>query len=198
MKKVTEPSDKFLWLGNDPAIDFVNTAIVVDGRSVDLLQAPDDYLVWCAQAGVTLRITEKGRRELEAGYHLVKDFRGRLRGTFERLSGGTPIARRMLEATNTYLSGGARAANLEVHETTIEYRAFWQVREAADYVSPIANAFAEFLARADLQRIRKCKNPECVLFFYDVSKSGTRSWCSLDICGNKLRMAASRERHKTP
>jgi predicted RNA-binding Zn ribbon-like protein len=51
------------------------------------------------------------------------------------------------------------------------------------------------LTEDDLSRLRKCANPECVLYFYDVSKGGKRRWCSLDICGNKLRMAASRRRH---
>ena len=68
VQKVTEKTDKFLWLGNDPAIDFVNTAIVSDGKPVDLLQGPDDYLAWLNQAGLELRFTDKGRQQLKAGY----------------------------------------------------------------------------------------------------------------------------------
>lgn len=196
MQKVTEKTDKFLWLGNDPAIDFVNTAIVSDGKPVDLLQGPDDYLAWLNQAGLELRFTDKGRQQLKAGYQHAREFRDKLRDALDRLARGATIPTRALEATNALLSRGGPSGQLEARGGSFELRPFWEVREAADYVSPIAGSFAEFIAKSDLQRLKKCKNPECVLFFYDTSKSGTRSWCSLDICGNKLRMAASRERHK--
>ncbi|MEV0070883.1 MULTISPECIES: CGNR zinc finger domain-containing protein [unclassified Amycolatopsis] len=37
------------------------------------------------------------------------------------------------------------------------------------------------------ERIRHCANPECVLYFYDVSKNGTRRWCSMSGCGNRAK-----------
>ncbi|MFH8973412.1 CGNR zinc finger domain-containing protein [Streptomyces sp. NPDC017890] len=36
-------------------------------------------------------------------------------------------------------------------------------------------------------RIRPCANDECVLHFYDVSKNGTRRWCSMAGCGNRAK-----------
>ncbi|MFE3674881.1 CGNR zinc finger domain-containing protein [Streptomyces griseus] len=36
-------------------------------------------------------------------------------------------------------------------------------------------------------RIRPCANPACVLHFYDVSKNGTRRWCSMAGCGNRAK-----------
>ncbi|MFF9497390.1 CGNR zinc finger domain-containing protein [Streptomyces flaveolus] len=35
------------------------------------------------------------------------------------------------------------------------------------------------------ERIRACGNPECIPHFYDVSKNGTRRWCSMAGCGNR-------------
>ena len=37
--------------------------------------------------------------------------------------------------------------------------------------------------RAD--RIRGCANPDCVLWFLDTSRPGTRRWCSMSACGNR-------------
>jgi predicted RNA-binding Zn ribbon-like protein len=37
--------------------------------------------------------------------------------------------------------------------------------------------------RAD--RIRGCANAECVLWFLDTSRPGTRRWCSMATCGNR-------------
>ncbi|ASO20464.1 putative RNA-binding Zn ribbon-like protein [Actinoalloteichus hoggarensis] len=36
-------------------------------------------------------------------------------------------------------------------------------------------------------RIRRCENPDCVLHFHDVSRSGDRRWCSMAVCGNRLK-----------
>jgi predicted RNA-binding Zn ribbon-like protein len=46
------------------------------------------------------------------------------------------------------------------------------------------------------ERIRGCANPECVLWFYDVSKNGRRRWCSMEGCGNRAKAARFQERHR--
>ncbi|MFI5718426.1 CGNR zinc finger domain-containing protein [Nocardia sp. NPDC051750] len=38
-------------------------------------------------------------------------------------------------------------------------------------------------------RIRRCAHPDCVLFFYDTSKNGTRRWHSMTTCGNRAKAA---------
>lgn len=44
-------------------------------------------------------------------------------------------------------------------------------------------------------RIRACANEACILHFYDVSKNGTRRWCSMSGCGNRAK--ASRHYART-
>lgn len=44
-------------------------------------------------------------------------------------------------------------------------------------------------------RIRACGNPQCVLHFYDVSKNGTRRWCSMNSCGNRAKAQRHYARH---
>lgn len=39
------------------------------------------------------------------------------------------------------------------------------------------------------QRIRQCAHPQCVLWFFDTSKNGTRRWHSMAACGNRLKAA---------
>ena len=107
-----------------------------------------------------------------------------------------PLPRTAIAVVNAYLHRGGRRGDLERRGPKLALRPYWNVFEAAYYAAPLAWAFAELLAKADFNRIRNCKNPECVLFFYDTSKSGTRTWCSLDMCGNKMLMAASRGRSR--
>jgi hypothetical protein len=46
------------------------------------------------------------------------------------------------------------------------------------------------------ERIRACGNPECILHFYDVSKNGTRRWCSMAACGNRVKAQRHYARQK--
>ena len=50
-------------------------------------------------------------------------------------------------------------------------------------------------AHVDRNRVRKCG--QCVLHFYDTSKKGTRRWCSMQLCGNRLKVVAYPARRRT-
>ncbi|MBI3693986.1 MAG: CGNR zinc finger domain-containing protein [Acidobacteria bacterium] len=61
-------------------------------------------------------------------------------------------------------------------------------------MAPIAHSAAELFEKADTAPVRKCANPECVLYFYDTSRTGRRRWCSMAICGNRHKVAAFAQR----
>ena len=42
--------------------------------------------------------------------------------------------------------------------------------------------------------IRECEHPDCVLWFYDRTKSHRRRWCSMALCGNRHKVAEFRKR----
>jgi predicted RNA-binding Zn ribbon-like protein len=43
------------------------------------------------------------------------------------------------------------------------------------------------LARNHPGRLRPCANDECRLFLIDHSKAGTARWCSMAVCGNRMK-----------
>lgn len=43
-------------------------------------------------------------------------------------------------------------------------------------------------------RVRKCANPDCPFWFLDTTRSGTRRWCSMNVCGNRLKARRHYER----
>ncbi|MET7769927.1 CGNR zinc finger domain-containing protein [Nocardia sp. NPDC005366] len=51
-----------------------------------------------------------------------------------------------------------------------------------------ADNLLHLLAKAP-DRIRQCAHPDCVLFFFDTSKNGTRRWHSMATCGNRTKAA---------
>ena len=61
-------------------------------------------------------------------------------------------------------------------------------RQPEDLFAPLAHSAAMLCADADRNRVRKCA--QCVLHFHDTSKKGTRRWCSMQLCGNRFKVAA--------
>ena len=59
---------------------------------------------------------------------------------------------------------------------------------AAEAAPVPAREAARLFADVDRNRVRKCEN--CVGHFYDNSKKGNRRWCSMQLCGNRLKVAA--------
>ncbi len=52
--------------------------------------------------------------------------------------------------------------------------------EQGTILLPIVLSAFHLFTQAEKQRLHKCKNQRCILFFYDGTKSATRQWCSLE------------------
>jgi predicted RNA-binding Zn ribbon-like protein len=50
---------------------------------------------------------------------------------------------------------------------------------------------------AQLDRLKMCDSPECRWIFFDRSKPANRRWCSSERCGNRQKIRAYRERHRS-
>lgn len=71
----------------------------------------------------------------------------------------------------------------------------WFEKDEPDQLfAPIAHYAAMLFAHADRSRVRKCDN--CVIHFLDTSKKGTRRWCSMELCGNRFKVAAYAARQR--
>jgi len=196
--KVAKETSQFLWLGNTPFLDFVNTEMVQEGRPVDLLLEVKNLFEWYDQAGFRVRAAA-GLKSTQLADELLTEahtFRSSLRAALRIITVEGFVPSEILHKTNHYLTRKNRWFELTKASDGFSLHDHWLVEHPEDVCSPIAQSFAQFLPSAELGRLRKCKNPDCVLFFYDTSKSGTRAWCSLDICGNKLRVAAFRRREE--
>jgi predicted RNA-binding Zn ribbon-like protein len=53
---------------------------------------------------------------------------------------------------------------------------------------------AELLASDDLAAVRECASPTCSWLFLDKSKSHSRRWCDMKVCGNRLKVRRFYER----
>ncbi len=184
---------KFLWLANWPALDFINTEYTQAGERIELFTTAEDVADWLRAA--RLPDVPPAVRSKERLLVAARDYRKCLHSGVERLVSSGDVPADTISATNRLLEGDRFSFRLQRGRGGFQLQRHWNFASPADYIVPVALSFAELLATADLSRIRRCRNPECPLIFYDTSKSATRNWCSLDICGNKLRVAAFRKRH---
>ena len=192
-----ENHGKFYFVGNLLWLDFVNTEIVADGQAVDLLANDGDFADWLRYAGV---ITEAdadlfSRMNAEALAD-VRTFRRTLRSLAAAISEGATISEETIAAINVWLARRKVEFTLEKLETGYAKtaRSLWE--NALDSLAPIAESAADLLADGDFALLRKCENPQCVLYFYDTTKNHARRWCSMSGCGNRHKVAAHYQRKK--
>jgi predicted RNA-binding Zn ribbon-like protein len=57
-----------------------------------------------------------------------------------------------------------------------------------------AAEFLDLLASKP-DRIRKCANHECVLWYLDTTRNGSRRWHSMETCGNRAKAKRFQDRH---
>jgi predicted RNA-binding Zn ribbon-like protein len=195
MKEIQVKS-KFLWVGNWPVIDFINTDIVVEGKPVDLLEEASDVVLWLDESHLCEKRSDGGLAPPKRLIEEARAYRTLLRQGIAQFARQRRLSADLLGKTNEFLRRCVSSRQLQEDGKGYRSLTSWHLQSAEDYLAPIAESFVRLVTEADSGRIRKCKNPDCVLYFHDTSKGGHRAWCSLDLCGNKLRMAASRRRHR--
>lgn len=189
---------RFYFVGERLCVDFVNTEVIADGSRVDLLRNFTDLVSWCAAAHVISTAQAKeiarqwtGNADGERTFQRALQFRAILREMLERVAAGRRnVPQPALDAINEVLR--LRAGILEVART----KAGYETRLRRDFSAPvqllvpIAESAAEWLSTDDLALIRKCQNPQCILYFHDTTKNHARRWCSMTVCGNRAKAAA--------
>jgi predicted RNA-binding Zn ribbon-like protein len=99
-----------------------------------------------------------------------------------------------LSEMNSLLLQYPRHTSLRKRDGELVWETFVEFRKPADLWAPIVDATADLLVEAESSRIRKCES--CVVHFFDTSKKGSRRWCSMNICGNKLKVASYQRRKR--
>lgn len=177
-----------LRIGDHPALDFLNTVVRIDGRLVDSLTSNRDVLQWLAHAGWDVE-------EAVGSVHLLEPAH-RLRTVIRRMvEQGNAEGSADASALNEFLSQGCSSLQLlSGPDGGRQLKRVWRQRTAGEILAPLAESAAELLANGDFNLIRQCEDEDCVLWFYDRTKSHHRRWCSMAACGNRHKVAAYRKR----
>jgi predicted RNA-binding Zn ribbon-like protein len=197
----TDWKDGFLFLGNHLALDFLNTRLVQDGEAQELLRDFDALLRWFRSVELLTnqRVSALQRswgRSPRAQQVLeeLRRFREDLRKEVLSFEGGADLHRTTIDKLNTLLAAHPMIAAVKQTEKGRHMGLSFVANKPEDLFAPLAQATAELFTKAERSRVRKCG--QCVLQFLDTSKKGTRRWCSMRSCGNRLKVAAYARRKR--
>lgn len=195
--------DGFLFVANKPILDLLNTCPVLAQGPTELLPDTQALERWLIAAGIVEPAKAKGlfrsqRHSEEAALFLREliAFRERLRTAVLRLEAGSVPSHKFIEEINRGLARHPQAPRLRNREGQIVRELFCDPQQPSDLWAPIFDGVADLLSQPEVHRIRQCE--ACVIHFFDTSKKGSRRWCSMNICGNKLKVAAYQRRKRTP
>jgi predicted RNA-binding Zn ribbon-like protein len=193
--------DGFLFVGNRPILDLLNTKPVLADGPTELLTDVRALERWLIASGTVSSVRDKAAirgwrhsAEAEAFLKQLIAFRERLRDAVLRMESGTPPGDTFVSELNSLLLQHPRLTLLRKRNGKLVLEKLLELHKPGDLWALIANATADFLVETEWSRIRKCES--CVVHFFDTSKKGSRRWCSMNICGNKLKVAAYQKRKR--
>lgn len=190
-----------LFLSGSLALDLVNTEMVIRGKKQDLLASPDALAAWWKEArrqnSESQSVLEEEPIEWNAELlTAVKALRASLRNLASKVVQNQTVDEETLEPLNAVLALGYPSLQ-KTEQGTIRQVMRLRDTKIAPVVLPIALSALHLFTEADWQRIHKCKNDRCILYFYDATKSGTRLWCSLGCMNRSRSIRHYRETKKT-
>ena len=171
-----------------PVLEFLNTVSVFEGVLQDSLQTDADVLRTLTRLGWTISFNRTG---LLAA---ARELREEVRHLIESRKSRHPLD---LARLNEFL--GAAKSHQQLRQNnkgSLWADRVWEDETPAQMLAPLAEAAAHLLEHGDFELIRRCENSNCVLWFYDRTKSHRRRWCSMASCGNRAKVSAFRKRRQ--
>jgi predicted RNA-binding Zn ribbon-like protein len=180
------------WRGSDPPSE--------------ALRGLDDLLAWCTAAGVQDgpvidRLGSWWRAHPVRGTEVFAEAIGLREAIYRILTAAARSGEPKLtdlDGLNCALSAAPARLRLKHHDGGYT----WQIRQPAPSVAlllaPVLWSAGDLLTQPGLRRVRQCANDKCLWLFLDDSKSGTRRWCSMSMCGNRAKARRHYLRVKHP
>lgn len=156
-------------------LELLNSTPIVDGTQRDALGTARTGADWLRAHGGTGSAAER---------RTVREARDVLQG----LVRGTATS----AALSPLLNG------VTYHPTVRAGAIEWTLDVAASRRTAVRAVLAwDAQQRTNPGRLRACANPECALFLIDHSKPNRARWCSMAVCGNRMKARRHYERART-
>jgi predicted RNA-binding Zn ribbon-like protein len=166
--------------------DFVNTLEMDWDVHDERLATAADLRKWLAEHGLIEADVELTDEDHRRALGVREDLRALLLAHHGAAPDASAVDRLNQVAGRTELHvrfEGPRGARLEP--------------SSGGFEGALARIFAiAFGAVADgtWDRLKACRNDDCTWVFYDASKNHSATWCSMRVCGNRMKARAYRRR----
>lgn len=196
---------RFLFVGAHPCLDLINTQLMVKGESRDLLENFDDLSSWLRQANLLTASQAKFTRdhlnneEATSLLEWAKTLRTTLRIVAERIAAAKAVPDSAIGTINQFLAQRPGYTELVRTKEGFKRRFHSLATQPMELLAPLLETASDLFSSGRLRFIKKCANAACILYFLDTTKNHTRNWCSMQLCGNRMKVAAHyrRSRGKT-
>lgn len=192
---------KFVFLGNCKCIDFVNTEVMKGEHVVDLFADFTDLVAWSREAEILspsqanhMLKSWNGTREGEQALQVGRELRAILRKMVGRVVAGKNVPQSAVDRINEHLRLQRGCNELVKTRAGFVKTLHSDFDKPSQLLVPIAEAASDLLCFSDPGLVKKCESESCVLYFYDTTKNHTRRWCSMSMCGNRMKVAAHYQR----
>jgi len=196
----SEPGYTFDFCGNHLAIDFTNTVGDRGGDRGEHLETFGDIVAWAEARGVVSRSTAAALRQkadadpdgANRAWRSALAFREALYNVLAAASSNRRARPADLAVVNDHVADTFKGAALAQagERFSLETRA----EEWLDAVlRPVTRAAVDLLTSDDVTRVGRCADEECAWLFLDTTRSRTRRWCDMRVCGNRSKVRRFRE-----
>lgn len=183
-------------VGGRLCLDFVNTA-TARGRAEhrDYLASFDALVAWGRHAGAIstaqMRILAHAASKAPKAAADALDFSVRLRESIYRLlqsvcGGGRPTGPDLSVLNGALQAAGSRRT-VERGTRGLQWGWEFDPKDLRTMLWPVVNSTTELLTAPDVARVRQCAREACQWMFLDLSKNGSRRWCSMALCGSRVK-----------
>jgi predicted RNA-binding Zn ribbon-like protein len=193
----------FLFLGNHLALDLLNTRPAPAGEPIELLSDFSALLRWFQTAkllshsqAASLKRRWGNSARAQRTLRAIRKLREDLRREVLRWEREESVQGSFVRELNLFLARFPMRSKVKREAGKLSAVAWFEMRWPEGLLAPLAHSAASLFTKVDRSRVRKCAH--CVAHFHDTSKKGTRRWCSMELCGNRLKVAvyAARKRRR--
>jgi predicted RNA-binding Zn ribbon-like protein len=197
---VTRSEPDYVWdfCGGQLAIDFTNTVGSRGGDSEEHFNVYGDVLAWAETRKVITRadaqrLAAQAERSPRGGHDALVSIR-ELRESLYRVISAAAEGRRQpaedLAALNAHVPAAYRHARLAPlrGRMTLTFDGSPHASLTEPIVAPVVRAAIDLLTTNAIGRVRMCADRSCAWLFLDATRSGSRRWCDMKVCGNRNKV----------
>jgi len=191
----------FLLVGNQAVLDLLNTKLVADDQEQEMLTDPAALVRWLLASGLASTPEMKSKLkdwkdEIEAKLFLrqLLIFREALREAVLRWEDRKLPSTAFLADLNSRLYAHPQRRAMMIKNGKMQSRQIDGVSVADTLWATLLYQTERLFTDIEQSRVRKCES--CVVQFLDVSKKNARRWCSMRLCGNRIKVAAYQDRKR--